>query len=319
MQDYLQGLGKELKGFPPEEQAALLEELRSHIESGEADSRLGSDAEQRRGRLMKELGSPEDMGRGFKALYRPNRVVDYLLVAIPYIGSLFFTQYYLTLRPQYPWVDIRLNVIFDLLLIAVGLGRRSTLLTLFWINIAVMQLLYIVLQGVWQPYWYFGRQTILWAALLIGLLVLMAQTLWKNRQDALILVYALLPLSMELVGIAVWSIQPVSHIYSPLDRSLLVIFLKIQDGNALLVASLVTTALFFLASHRDVRWLALVGSALVIGFGREYLFDYETGTVALVAQWVTYLYVLLPLAGVCTAWWADWDRRQQIRREAQLQ
>ncbi len=266
---------------------------------------------------MKEMGSPNDMGKGLQQTYRPGRIVDYLLVAIPYVLSLYFTQLYLQLRPQYPWMDIRLNAVLDLVLISIGLWRRSVLVTLFWINIAVMQLLYIVLQGVWQPTWYFGLQTIVWAAVLLGLLVSFGQIVWRNRHDTLIVVYALLPLCMQLLGTAVWSIQPVTYTYNSLDRSLLVIFLRLQEGNAELYGTLATMAVFFLASNRDVRWIALLASALMIGLGRIYLFDYRTGTVAMVAQWVYYLYILIPMGIVGSAWWLDWRARQQISFVAQ--
>lgn len=317
MEEYLRSLQKQLKSFPADEQAALMEEIRSHIESGESDPRMGDDGEQRRDRMMKEMGSPNDMGKGLQQTYRPGRIVDYLLVAIPYVLSLYFTQLYLQLRPQYPWMDIRLNAVLDLVLISIGLWRRSVLVTLFWINIAVMQLLYIVLQGVWQPTWYFGLQTIVWAAVLLGLLVSFGQIVWRNRHDTLIVVYALLPLCMQLLGTAVWSIQPVTYTYNSLDRSLLVIFLRLQEGNAELYGTLATMAVFFLASNRDVRWIALLASALMIGLGRIYLFDYRTGTVAMVAQWVYYLYILIPMGIVGSAWWLDWRARQQISFVAQ--
>jgi hypothetical protein len=313
MDEYLQSLQEQLKGFPPEDQAALMEEIKSHLESGENDPAMGKDKEERRKKLMNELGSPQDMGKGFKALYRPNRFVDYLLIAIPYTLSLSLTALYLSFRPQYPWMDIRLNVLVDFALIAIGLWRRSALLTLFWINLAVMQLLYIVLQGFWQPTWYFGLQTILWAVLLAVLLALFGQIVWKNRHDALIVVYALLPLSMELLGTAVWSIQPVSYIYNPLDRSLLLIFIRMQSGGSYFYGSLLTTALFLLPSNRNIRWIGLVVSALMIGFGRVYLLDYQTGAMAVVAQWVYYLYVLVPATIVFVGWLRDRSMREQLR------
>lgn len=318
MEEYLRSLQKALKSFPPEEQAALLEEIQSHIESGESDPTMGSDKGQRRDKIVKELGRPDDMGKGFQKAYRPDRLADYILVAIPYVLSLYFTEFYLRLRPQYPWMDIRLNVILDVVFIVIGLWKRSTLVTLFWLNMAMMQLLYIVLQGVWQPYWYFGLQTIVWAALLVGLLLLFGRTVWRNRHDALMVVFAILPLTMQLLGTAVWSIQPVTYTYNSLDRSLLIIFLRLQEGNAELYGTLATMAVFFLASSRDVRWMALLAVALVIGFGRVYLFDYHTGGVALVSQWIYYLYILIPMGLVGIAWYADWRRRQQVRLMAQF-
>jgi HAAS domain-containing protein len=316
MQDYLHALEKELNGFPPDERSALMDEIRSHMESGQADEGMGKDPGQRESRLMNELGSPEDMGRGLKALYRPNRFLDYLLIAIPYTLSLYFTEAYLRLQPQYPWMDIRLNVLIDLILIAIGLWKRSASVTLFWINIAVMQLSWIVLQGFWQPYWYFGIQTIAWAALLMGLLTLFGRIVWKHRHDALIAIYALLPFSMDLLGNALWGIRPVSYISNPLDRSLLVIFLRMQDGSIQFYGTLATMALFFLPLNRNMRWTALVLSALMIGFSREYLVDYQTGNVAFVAQWVYYLYVLVPVTMVVAGWLLERNKTQRMRLAA---
>jgi hypothetical protein len=316
MDDYLRILKKELKDFPTEEQAAILDEIQSHAESGQDDTRMGMDEEQRRRKLMNELGSPQDLGKGLKALYRPNRFAEYLLIALPYTLSLFMTDLYLRLRPLYPWMDVRLNVLFDLALIAIGIWRRSILVTLFWINIAVLQLSYIVLQGVWQPYWYFGVQTIAWAVLLVGLLALMSRIVWKNRHDSLILVYALLPLFMEMVGNAVWNIHPVNYKFNPLDRSLLVIFLRLQGGSITYYGTLLTMALFILASNRHLRWSALGLSALMIGFGRQYLLDYQTGATAMVAQWVYYLYVLLPLALVLAGWLLERAQRRRMQPAA---
>ncbi len=313
MEEYLRSLQKQLKDFPPEEQAAIMDEIRDHGESAESDTRIGSALQQRRSKVMKELGSSEELGRGFRSVYRPNRLVNYLLVAIPYVLSLYLTEFYLGLRPQYPWMDIRINVVFDLIFVAVGFARRSVLVTLFWMNIAIMQLWYIVLQGVWQPYWYFGRQTILWAIILAGLLVLFGRLVWQNRADALIVIFALLPISMELLGTALWNINADTYAFNSVDRSLLIIFLRLQEDNIQLYVTLASTALFFLAYNRDARWASLVASALFIGFGRAYLFDYEAGShVASVAQWVYYFYILFPLGMVVGAWWVDYNNRRQV-------
>src|SRR5512139_1034622 len=42
-EEYIQSLRKQLKGFPIHEQDALIDEIRSHIESGEEDPKLGKD------------------------------------------------------------------------------------------------------------------------------------------------------------------------------------------------------------------------------------------------------------------------------------
>ena len=65
--------------------------------------------------------------------------------------------------------------------------------------------------------------------------------------------------------------------------------------------------------NRNIRWLALAVSALMIGFGREYLFDYQTGAVAFVAQWVYYLYVAVAAGIVLVGWWLERSKRQQMQ------
>src|SRR5215217_1485019 len=83
-EQYIQGLRKQLKGFSSEEQEAFMEEIRSHIESCEEDSKMGKNVEQRRAKLMSELGSPNDLRKNFKATYRQSRFIDFLWIAIPY-------------------------------------------------------------------------------------------------------------------------------------------------------------------------------------------------------------------------------------------
>lgn len=312
MDEYLDSLREQLKCFRPEERSALLEEIQSHIHSGEADPEMGEDVERRRDRLMKEMGSASDLGSGFRAVYRPNRWLEFAIVAGGYVLSLFLTQLYLGFRPGYPWMDIRINVVFDLVLIAIAARRRSTLATLFWISFAVMQLLFIVLQGVWQPYWYFGLQTILWAAILVSLLVLLGMLLWKHRQDSLTFVFGLLPVAMQLLGTVVSIMHPVTYSYNVLDRALLRGFLELSADNVLLYLTLAWMALFFLPSDRNIRWGALLIWALLMGLGRQYLFDYATGDTPMLAPWIYYLYVLLPATAVVVAWQRDRGARPRI-------
>ena len=84
-EEYLRRFSQQLKDFSPEEQASLLEEISSHIESHQEDSRIAQNSEERRNKLMSELGSPQEMVRKFKMIYRPNRFVEFLLVVIPYL------------------------------------------------------------------------------------------------------------------------------------------------------------------------------------------------------------------------------------------
>ncbi len=307
MEDYLNALSRQLKGFPPEEQAALIEEIASHIESGEADPGIGQNTEQRRKRLMAELGSPQEMGKGFKAIYRSGGLIDYLWIAIPYALYPFLNMLYINMR-----LDLRFDILLHLPLIAIGLWRRSAPLALFWIITISGQLLYIATQGYWQGFWYYGIQTVIWALLLFGLLILTGMIIWKNRHDALVVMFALLPLSMLVFGnlLAIW--RPTSHtVYSSWDVSLLNIFLEIR-GLAFYVP-FATMAMFFLPANRNIRWMALLISGLWIGLGRDYLLEYQTGNIAFMAHWVHTLWAILPLIIVAFGWWLDQKKRLQLQ------
>src|SRR5512146_238944 len=80
--DYLQRLDRQLKDFPAEDRQDLLDEIASHLESGQQDPHLGDEA-QREHKVLAEMGAPEQMGRGLRGLYRPNRLVDLLWLYIP--------------------------------------------------------------------------------------------------------------------------------------------------------------------------------------------------------------------------------------------
>jgi hypothetical protein len=315
MEEYIQALRKQLKGFSSEEQAALIEEIGSHIESGEDDVRAGNNLEQRRKRLRAELGTPEEMGGGFKAVYRPGRLIDYLLIAVPWFFYPYLYMLYISLIPLIPllyvWGYMRLDIFIHLPLIVIGLWRRSAPLTIFWITVIANQLLYIVTQGYWWGYWYYGIQTVYWGLLLLGLLILFGFIVWGNRHDLLLVVYALLPFSMLVLGNVLGIIHPTSQApYGFLDRSLLLIFLDIR--NLGFYTPFVTMALFLLAKNRNIRWMALLMSGLMIGLGRDYLMDYQTGNMDLMAHWVYSLWAILPPAIVVFGWWLDKSRRQQV-------
>lgn len=310
-QEFIQGLRKQLKGFPAEEQEALLEEISSHIESGEDDPDLGSNIEQRRHKLMAELGSAKEMSAGFKAIYRPSKLIDYLLVAIPYLFYPLLNMLYASLMPKYPWADVRLDILIHLPLIAIGLWRRSALVTLFWITIIVTQIAAMLLLG--QGY-YGVFQTVLWLAIMLGLLVLLGVILRQNRSDPLIVTYALLPLVMCLAGSLLAVIHPTARVsFGAFDRFLLNIYVNAAgsgSGYLPFYGTLITLALFFLATNRDLRWLGLGLYGLVIGLSRHFvnLFDYRGMMIPAVYT----LYAILPLVIVFLGWLLNQSGKPQL-------
>ena len=301
MEEYLQTLRKQLKDFSPEEQEALVEEISSHIESGEADPHLGMDVTKRRKKLMNELGSPKDMGAGFKELYRPSGWIDFLLIVVPYFFYPYLNSLYASLMPTYSWADLRLDIVIHLPLIAIGLWRRSAPLTLFWITVTVFQLLIITT----EIYWYYGIQTVFWAFLLLVLLVLAGYLLLKHRHDLLIVVFGLVPLSMCILGSILSALQPTNYSFGFLGQSLLTIHSSYNDSVAFF-GLLLSMAIFFLAANRSIRWLALGIYGLHLGLGHYYLND-------VVPIWVYDLWVIFPLAMVFIGWWLEWSKSQQLK------
>ncbi len=322
MEEYLQSLQEQLKGFPPEEQAALVEEIQSHIESGEIDAGMGKDPEQRTKKLMNELGSPEDMGKGFRAVYRPQRLIDYLFIIIPFLLYPYLNTLYNSLMPRYSWADVRLDVLIHLPLVFLGLWRRSAPLTLFWATMLISQL--FIITG--RLYWYYGIQTIFWASLLLVLLVLAGNIVWKNRNDLLIVAFGLLMLGMCIAGsllnilsvigpfgLVIWrsAWSAAQHgAYGLLDRSLLILYIHIRDVAQFY--SVLALALFFLPSNREIRWLALALTGFMMGLGHRYLLDYQYDT-GLMAPWIYILWAILPAIIVVFGWQLDRKTSEQLQ------
>jgi hypothetical protein len=321
MEEYIQALRKQLKGFSSNEQDALIEEIRSHIDDGEEDPRMGEDREERRRKIISELGSPKDLGSGLKAIYRPNRLIDYSLIAIPFLFYPYLNSLYISLMPKYSWADVRLDVLIHLPLVAIGLWRRSAPLTLFWATLLISQL--FIITG--RLYWSYGIQTVFWSLPLLGLLVLAGNVVWKNRNDLLIVVFGLMPLAMCIVGtlfntlsvirpfeLIIWrsAWSAAQHAaYGLLDRSLLVLYIHLRDIEQFY--SVLALALFFLPSNREIRWGALAVTGFIMGLGHRYLLDYQYNT-GLMAPWIYILWLILPLIIVSFGWWLDKYRRQQL-------
>lgn len=299
-EEYIRELRKQLKGFSAKEQEALIEEIINHIEEGEDDPKMGTDAEQRSKKLMNELGSPKEIADGFKQAYRPNRLIDFLLIIVPFFFYPYLNFLYTILMPKYSWADVRLDIVIHLPLIAIGLWRRSAPVTLFWITLTMSQLLIITT----EIYGYYGAQTIFWAFLLVVLLVLAGYLLWKNRDDLLIVVFGLLPLSMCILGSIVSTIHPEDYSFGSMGRSLLLAHTCYIE-NLAFYGFLGSMALFFLPTNRSLRWLALVMYGLHLGLGHYYLNE-------VLAAWVFYLWTLLPPVSVFCVWWLEQLKKPQL-------
>lgn len=311
-QDYLQTLHQQLKDFSPEEQEALIEEIRSHIESNEDDPKMGTNREERREKLMAELGLPEDMSDGFKAIYRRDRLIDYLLIAIPYLLYPFLNMLYIQLIPKYPWADVRLDILIHLPLVFIGLWRRSAALTVFWITTLVTQTMSMLLitRG------YYGTLQIgIWLTLAIALVILLGHLLWQNRHDILIVAFGFIPLLMCGIGSVLAITHPgtgTSYIPGIIDKLLFDVYIRaagLGGGPLPFYGTLAAMALFFLVMNRNLRWLALVLYSLVIALGREYLnlLDSELGFMH---PLIYPLYVMVPLILIFLCWQASQTRQR---------
>lgn len=276
---------------------------------------------------MDELGSPNELGKGFKALYRPDRLIDYLLILIPFLLypalNLFYSS---TVLPRYPGAALPLDILVHLPLVVVGIWRRSVPVTVFWSAILVSQL--SVIAGRLSAY--YGLQTVFWAALMIGLIVVSGSMLWKNREDGLTAVFGLIMLGMA-TGAGLLNFLSINPSFADsiwrggstfsslaangaLDRSLLGVFSRIRDVSEWIVV--LALAFFLILSNHDVRWLALGCAGMAIGLGHVFLGDsLET---RLMAPWIYFAWAVIPLAMVIVGWWRERSRLQALRSAAAL-
>jgi hypothetical protein len=287
LEEYLETLRRKLRGFPRADQAALIEEISSHIECGENDLSLGSDLAQRREKLMSELDSPDKMVKGLKSIYQPDGLIDYLLVAIPLLLNTSLNLLLVSLMPRYPWADVRIVLLFHLLLIAVGVARRSKLLTLFWIPRTAIQVaaMLALTQG------YFLHQIGIWLLVLLGLVYLFGKIVWQNRRDILVVTYALLPVVIGGFGIAVGFFPEVQFGGGAVDLSILQAFSRFSIFLDLL--NLAALAVLFLAGNRDLRWSALAVYGLLLG-------SWVTQPRDIFLAWI-----ILPLLAVFLGWFLE--------------
>jgi len=303
-QEYIEKLREHLKGFSIEEQEALIEEINSHIESSIDDPKMGKDEAERKKRLMAELGSPKELGRGFKGTYRKERFIDYLLILVPYLLYPLLNMFYVRLMPTYSWADVRLDILIHLPLVVIGLWRRSALLTSFWITTLVAQIITMLLL---VGNYYGSFQTGVWITVVLGLVALLGRIVWQNRHDSLITAFAFLPLMMCGIGTALAIIHPsadTSYTLGQIDKLLLDVYINAAgfgSGYLPFYGFLITLGLFFLSMNRNIRWFALGLYGLVIGLSRNYLnlFDSDKGLMHPLAY---LLFAILPLVLVFLGW-----------------
>lgn len=308
--DYLNRLRAQLKGFLPEQQDEILAEVAAHIEEGERDDRE-PDLVARRQRILDEMGSPADMGAGFRDVYRPNRWLEFLLIVIP--AYLFFplinVLYNLFTRGgiyrdenQFFGFTIRAVILLGLVMLFISIRRRSLLLFAFWAPDVIARLVSLISrEGSWLPSLSGGLyslvETLLADLLLIALTFLLSRTVWKNRANLLIVLFALQPIIGTLFGGFTTQYGISNGIYPHYPNSIL--FGEVFN-NVLEITSL---AGFILLRPRDLRW-----AAFLLGMGKFTAFmviSYWPNPL-LVTVWASYTAILFVM------WAIDGRRRLHL-------
>jgi hypothetical protein len=316
-EQYLDHLSSELKGFPPQEKAALIEEIATHIEEGQTDPHLGHDALERNQKLEAEMGSPHDLGRGLEQVHRPNRWLDFLLVFIPFevlkyplltLLLLFFGNLARTNSSPFsePYLVTSIRAFFLLygLMVLIALRRRSLDVLFFWLPQTILIAFTLIfrekrwmLQSPFNAHQAGMIESLLWLILLAGMLSWLAYLLWVNRRNSLLIVLALIPF---LITVENMSLVPYisggqfSGGYWLPDWNLIVI-----AGFPLglyQVSVLLWPLLFYVSRQWQIRWVGLLLNAAPLALLN---FVASTPYKQLAALWV------IPIALVLTGWLID--------------
>lgn len=279
---YLAQLKAELKGFHPEERAALIEEVAAHIEDGLADPQLGNDLPERGQKLESEMGSPHDLGRSLKEIHRPNRWVDFLLVFVPYeilkyplllaltliLGGLARTNSSPFSEPYF----MASNRIFFLLyglLVLISLRRHSLDVLFFWLPQTILTVFTLIFREErWLPESPFNLnlagvlESLFWLILLAGMISWLAYLLWVNRHDVLLIVLALLPFFITFGNMALSQYRSTGNFsggYQLPDWNFA--FIGGFPLGVYQISMLVWPILFYISRHRQMHWLGLLLNA----------------------------------------------------------
>jgi hypothetical protein len=254
--DFLTQLHRQLKPFSGAQTRDILDEIASHIESGQGDPQLGDTPQERQEKLMSEMGSPSDLGRGLHNVYRPHRLVDFLLVFIPVylLFPLVVPLLLLSGKIQINWehpatVYLYFPLLFGLGMVLFSGWRRSTLLLAFWIPDALCRLISLMFNQQRWTAWSDIPGNLLWYALLLGLLAAMLRFLYKNRADPLVILFSALPLFQTAFNVITIGILGGLPSYAQWQ----VLGLGLPS-----VLGLVSLSGWFLLEKRLYRWVALL-------------------------------------------------------------
>jgi hypothetical protein len=305
--EYLQSLQKQLSGFPPQEQAAILDEIASHIESGQDDPDMGDTQNHRLQKLLAELGSPEQLGNNLHRVHRPKHWIDLLWVLIPLYVVMPLVRRLVI--PNDPWSEpdnafvglgIRVMIAIGALLLVVSWQRRSVLLQLFWVPESAAYLTSLIVREQRYELWLSTGVTnllesVLWLMALSGLLIWLARLLKSNREDGSLVIFGLMPLLLTACNmLEVLTLQSLGW---AIHQNLWVYWMS-WGWQVISVAWLIV---FFLSPGRTGRWLALGLQAGFTFLMRGAVWPHPL----LVAIWVVFPFL------IAMAW--AMDQRQQDR------
>jgi hypothetical protein len=282
-EEYISHLQSELKGFSAQDKAALIEEVAAHIEEGQDDPRLGRDAMERKKKLEAEMGSPNDLGRRLKEIHRPNRWVDFLLVFVPNEVLMYPILIILTLvfggmtrinssfaSEPYMMASIRVSFLLAILLVIVARLRRSLALLLFWLPQGVITVFTLLFREKrWLPQSPFNAhlvgtiESVFWLILMAILVSWLANLIWTNHQNPLLVVLALIPILITIGNTTLGSYISTGNF--PGGYQLPNWNITVINGFPLglyQISVIIWPLLFYLFQNRQVRWLGLVFYAL---------------------------------------------------------
>lgn len=307
VRDYLERMRRKLKGFSLAEQVDFFDEIASHFEGGLDDPAV------EKGRLMDEMGTPDQMERGLRDVHRPNHLVDILLVLVPYLILSRLTQLLISAvyGPLKEWSLVdphlylggRISFILAVLLALLGHRRRSVPLVIFWLTDSLGTLVSLMTR---ERRFIPGQEAIpgslieslLLYAILISLIFWLVKILKQHRFDILLVVYALLPLLLMAANFI--SVQALlrSPVQQQITLGLPFGLLGILGYQLVWVLGMV---LFFLLHSRDLRWFGL----LLVGVNDVYpnIFAYSASSSLLLVWSLLLLLVLL-------GWAKDWRSRR---------
>ncbi len=311
---YLKSLQAQLKGFSPEVQAQLIEEIAAHIEAGENDPGLGRDAADRARRLEKELGSPADLGHRLRQVHRPGRWLDFLLVTLPTILvfpllPLFAnwitgpaTQALTQIGPgdSLLWVSLRLSILIQTGLVLTSRWKGSPGVMIHWLASVLLAMIGLLLSEIRWPWLSKDPsiaslvglpEMIFWLAAVSIFLIWLIRVVHAQRSEPLLVILAVIPFLFATANY----VSGLTIRYDQIEN-LDFVFPVIGWFGLSQVAGFIWPALFFLPDQRDLRWAGLM--TLPVTYVIYNVWPYR------VYPWMVTLYVL-PAVLVLVAWIRD--------------